>query len=177
MKTRMKTLLLTTVVCMLMGSVAVAQGRGRGHSKGNPGRGHEKHKREEVRHDHYSHDRRDYDRDDHHYHDDRVVVVRHQHHHDAGCYHRPTRWVSVDYHYARPRYVYYRDYNVYFDCHREVYVWFNNGRWIVSASLPAPLIQVNLSRAVVMGVNYYDDDLGYYVERRRPAFFSVQASW
>ena len=170
MKASTKSLALTLLLMVLSASVAMTQGRGRGRGEGHPGRGHES----SGQHDRREHDSRadrTHPRDYHRY--DQPVVV---HHHDHG-YRRPVRWEPVHHGYSRVRYVYYRDYNCYFDSMRGLYVWYSGDRWIYSANMPHFLMRADLGGAVVMGVDYYDDDLGFYLNRRRPVFFSIRACW
>lgn len=74
---------------------------------------------------------------------------------------------------SRPRYVYYRDYNVYHDLHHNVYISYSGRNWSVSASLPVVLHRVDARRAVRMEVDYFDDDFTAYLERDRPTYTRI----
>lgn len=76
-------------------------------------------------------------------------------------------------HHSRPRYVYYRDYNVYHDLHRDVYISYSGRHWSVSASLPVVLHHVEARRAVRMEVDYHADDFPGYLERNRPTYTRI----
>jgi hypothetical protein len=75
------------------------------------------------------------------------------------------------------RYIYYRDYNVYYDCYSDVFVTWAGGRWIVTTHIPRVLVGVNFSNSAVAGVDYWGDDINFYLERRRPAYVSIRASF
>jgi hypothetical protein len=94
------------------------------------------------------------------------------HQHSRHCGHR-----VVVHHYERPRYVYYRDYDVYYDCHRQVYISYSGRNWSISASLPVVMHHVDVHHAVRVGVDYYDDDFATYLDRGRPMYGSVQIGW
>ena len=92
------------------------------------------------------------------------------HHHDRYCNHAPV--VARRYH-TRPHYIYYRDYDVYYDFHRNVYISYSGRNWTVSTSLPRGLYRVDLGRAVRMEVDYDLDDFPVYLERSRPTYRRV----
>lgn len=149
-----------------------AQGRGhqkgheRNHGKQHDSRGHHKdHDWKHERKDHHDHDYdRHYDRG-HSHHDRREVYVVPRH--DRYCHHAP---VVVRHHHPRPRYVYYRDYDVYYDTHNSVYISYSGRNWTASASLPIALHHVDVHRAVRMEVDYDHDDFPSYLERSRPVY-------
>ena len=90
---------------------------------------------------------------------------REVHHHDQLG--RPGGRTVV-YQFREPRYVYYRDYNVYYDCHRDVYITLSGRNWAVSTNVPLALARHDHDRHIVrsIDVDYYDDDLPRYLERR-----------
>ena len=140
-----------------------AQAQGRGHH--NP---HERsHGGHYERKDH-GHDRKHdkyHDRHEHYVHRHghrRVVHPTVRHHHKEP--------VVVRHYHKRPRYIYYQDYNVYYDLHRNVYISYSGRNWSLSASLPVALYRVDMRRAVRMEVDYYHDDFPRYLERQRPVF-------
>lgn len=148
---------------------AFAQGKGHGHG----------HHKKEGRHNHHrkdyhdGHGRKVYHYDRGHSNHRLVRVVRpvnvHQHYHDCG--HR-----VVVHHYDRPRYVYYSDYDVYYDYQRSMYISYSGHHWSVSASLPVCLHRVDLRRAHRVEVEYFDDDFVSYLDHGRPMFGAVYVS-
>ena len=165
--------LVILVLIIGVGSDASAQGRGY-H------RGHEK-KYDNNKHDHRDRDDggrdRDWDyRDNNHHprgHDRRHVQHVYHHRHDRYCNHTPV----VVHHYTRPRYVYYRDYDVYYDCRNNVYISYSGRSWTVSAAIPLMMRQVNIRTAKRYEVDYHDDDFPRYLERRRPSYGREYYDW
>lgn len=153
---------------MIISVGVMAQGRGRGNGHGN-GNGNGNHGRgNEYKHDrgnHYGHYKQKNYHDDHHHDYRHHAPVRkiyvHHRHRPA-----PTRVVYVE----RPaRYVYYRDYDVYYDCHRHVYISLSGRHWTVSTSLPMIMHRVDMTRVVQYQVDdYYDDDFAGFLEAERP---------
>lgn len=135
--------------------------------------------RDEYRNDRYSkNDRRDHVVRDRHHHHDRDHnygrEVRHIHYHDRYCGHRP---VVVHHHYKKPRYIYFRDYDVYYDCHRNAYISYTGRSWTVSRAIPADMRYVNVRTTRSYEVDYYDDDFPSYLERRRPSCGQEYRGW
>lgn len=148
------------ITFMIISVGLMAQGRGRGNGNGN-GHGHGNHGREvsyrSDRGNHYGHHKHH----DHDYHaPERKVYVYHRHRP------APARVVYVE----RPvRYVYYRDYDVYYDCHRQVYITYSGRNWSVSTSLPVSMHHCDMNRVVRMDVgDYYEDNFVDYLEAQRP---------
>lgn len=107
--------------------------------------------RHDRHHDHHNRERRD---------------VRHYYHsHDRYCNHQPV----VVHHYVKPRYIYYRDYDVYYDCHKSVYISYSGGSWGVSGAIPLFMRSVDMRRASRWEVSYWDDNLPGYLQRNRPS--------
>jgi hypothetical protein len=79
------------------------------------------------------------------------------------------RAVVVHHVYKRPRYIYYRDYDVYYDCRNNAYISHNGRNWAVSPMAPRMFQQVNWRNARSYEVDYFDDDFPRYLERRRPS--------
>jgi hypothetical protein len=183
MKTMTKTLATVGLSVILIGSLtnADAQKSGRGNGKDswqNPGKGHDKgfKKGHDKKDNHDRTDRRDYDWSGHRDHDRRTSTHVRHYHHDRYASRRPAvRWVSVTHNHVRPRYIFYQDYNVYYDCNREVFMWLSNGRWVVSVERPIMLHRVNLASVVAVGVDYYADDFTTHAARKRPVYFSIRA--
>jgi hypothetical protein len=90
------------------------------------------------------------------------------HYHTRSCGHA----IAVR-HYERPRYVYYRDYNVYYDHSRNIYISYADRRWFVSATIPVHLQRVDLRAADYDEVNYFEDDFLAYLEVRQPVYGNV----
>jgi hypothetical protein len=188
----MKTVRSFTVVLMMIlllsgfTSELQAQGRGNGKGQGNnkenhPGRGHNKSKPHSKGHDKYDRDRGSYDhnhhnqwshghRDTRQYHQKRYVTYNH-HRHGAPL------WAPAYGHRYNTRYIYYRDYNVYYDCHRDVFLTWSGRHWVVTARVPDVICHVDFRRAMVVGVDYWGDDFNFYLERKRPSYVSISASW
>ena len=150
------------IALLIISMAGNVNAQGRGHKKGH-GRNHA------GQHDNRGH--HDQDRKGHHDHYDRHYHDRHQvhvvHHHDRYCHHTP---VVVRHYRPRPRYVYYRDYDVYYDTRNSVYISYSGRNWTVGASLPVALHRVDVNRAVRMEVDYDSDDFPRYLERSRPAY-------
>lgn len=172
---------------------------GRGHDKENrgrekvsQGRGHDKKDFKDRDHDRDNHGRdnwdknRDSDRDryarndrdrhyDRHYSNEGYRYRKHV----TYNYHRYRRpvWAPVYGHRYNTRYIYYNDYNVYYDCHRDLFLLWTGRRWVVSYTVPNVLVHVNFNRTIVTGVDYWDDDFDNYLERRRPVFVSIRAEF
>ncbi len=176
MKTKTQFFLLMTALFIIsMSSNVKAQGRGhhKGHPRNHEGNDEKKHNNNYRQHDEDDHD--DDDDDDHHdrhYSANRRPQGHHvyNHRHDRYCHHAP---VVVHHYPSRPRYIYYRDYDVYYDYHRQVYISYSGRNWGVSASLPFAMHHVDRRRAVRMEVDYDHDDFPGYLESRRPAYRRV----
>jgi len=195
MKTVRNSLSMLMVVMMASTILTFAQGRGNGngHGNGNPGRGHDKDRDDHKNHNQNDHDwdhhDRDRDRDHSEHHYDRNRTYSYSSH-DRTWYYPGDRYVMYNHHRSGPpswapaygyryntRYIYYTDYNVYYDCHRDVFVTWNGRRWIVSTHIPSVLLGVNFNHCAVAGVDYWDDDFDYYLDRKRPAYVNIRASW
>lgn len=167
------TRLFTLSVLMLYGGLMAdvnAQGRGREHhGGGNNGR---------DRHDNGGHDsHHDRRRHEVHHHDHHQAHVQHVYHHaHRDVYYRPTpppRVVVVHHPPVRPRYIYYRDYDVYYDCNRSVYISYSGRGWTMSASVPVRLSRVDVHRASRVSVDYYEDDFPSYLDRGTPVYYGA----
>jgi hypothetical protein len=138
-------------------------------------------RRDDGRSDHRSrkHNKKD-KKKNYSYHDDQSNrrnerrVVEHVHYHDRYCNHRP---VVVHHHAARPRYIYYRDYDVYYDSHKSVYISLSGRNWTVTSSIPIGMRHVNVRTVKRYEVDYYDDDFPNYLQRRRPAYGREYTGW
>ena len=94
-------------------------------------------------------------------------------------YHRHSHpsWAPAYGHRYNTRYIYYQDYNVYYDCHRDVFVIWTGRNWVISNRIPDVMYRVDFGRTRVSGVDYWDDDFDFYLQRRRPAYLSISAGW
>ena len=90
---------------------------------------------------------------------------------------RSYKWAPVYGHRYNTRYIYYRDYNVYYDCYNDVFVTWTGRDWIITSRVPASIRYVDFRRTAVVGVDYWGDDFNFYLERRRPAYISISASF
>jgi hypothetical protein len=168
-------------------SEADAQGRRRGDDNKGPGHSDQRDNRDRNdyneqrdRNDHRDHDNKpDHhnaysynDHRDHHHHAHRPVM-RHVHYHDRYCGHRQV----VHPHQVRPRYIYYRDYDVYYDLTRRVYVSYSGRSWSVSTAIPVGMRHVNVRTARSYEVDYWNDDIHGYLERGRPACGNEYRGW
>lgn len=169
---------LMSLMVMLASASMTAQAQGRGHdSRRERGgdRDHQSTERYEARHHQpqaryeYRHDR--HDARGHYYHYEPVRYRAHHHHlHDRACGHP-----IVIHRYERPRYVYYRDYDVYYDCHRHVYISYSGRSWSVSVGVPVTMRYADVNRTVRVGVDYYDDDFVQYLDAGRPMLYDEDA--
>ncbi len=176
MKTRFALSAVVGLVLLMSGNIVWAQGRGNGRDKrhdngdrGGNGRGNQQHHNRGNDRDHR-------DGNDRHHHTD--YRYQHNHHHgDHGKkvvyvhHHRPVERVVVVHHHNRhiePRYVYYRDYDVYYDTHRRVYITFSGRHWSFSTEIPVKMYYVDRTTVVSSNVDYYEDDFPVYLDSRRP---------
>lgn len=168
---------------------ANAQGRGRGNGHGHGNNKHEwkddrRHSEHYERDNRYSYDRRGRHQDNHshrrdhhghdHYHGGQRRVHRlpaYAHNHSRHCGH-----TVVVRRYTAPRYVYYRDHDVYFDHHRNVFISYSGRGWTITTGVPAHLHHINLRTAVCHEVEYYDDDFVTYLDHGRPMYGKVYVS-
>lgn len=158
------------IMVLIISLAGNASAQGRVQQKGNErhragnhewrDHGKDKHDRDHnLKSHHHAHGKSDRHR--HHHHDRHFA-----HDHNRHCAHAR---VVTRYH-ERPRYVYYRDYDLYYDTNLGVYITWSGKNWEVSASLPVVLRRVDRHRAVRMEVDYYDDNFASYLAAGRPAY-------
>lgn len=70
----------------------------------------------------------------------------------------PPPWAPAHGYRAKTRYVYFKDYDVYYDHNRGVYISISGGKWVVSAKIPAQLSNVNLVMAAKIDLDFDGDD-------------------
>ena len=118
---------------------------------------------------------RDYPtRNDHWYSSDNI-----RHRYITYDYHRHSHpsWAPAYGYRYNTRYIYYQDYNVYYDCHRDVFVIWTGRNWVISNRVPDVMYGIDFRRTHVSGVDYWDDDFDFYLQRRRPAYISISTAW
>lgn len=152
------------MVVFVIGFASETNAQGKGHHDGKDRRddrygrhGGDQHGKGDWQHDQHEHR---YDKREH----------KHKHcrsHTHAVHHHAP---VVIKHYHERPRYMYYRDYDVYYDSHRDVYITWSGRNWIVSASLPVVLRRVDRRRAVRMEVDYVRDDFPSYLQTHKPSY-------
>ncbi len=184
------TIMLMLVGLFLSGSDVQSQGRsngsGKSHERHEPGREEhvgisfdKNHNRSNAMHkdndqdrygrSHVHASREDY-RYNRHYASERHVIYRH--HRQA----HPS-WAPVYGYRYNTRYIYYQDYHVYYDCDRNMFLTWTGRRWVVSNRIPDVMLRVDFRRTRVSGVDYWDDDLDFYLQRRRPAYLTITAAF
>ncbi|MBK7652784.1 MAG: hypothetical protein IPJ20_21350 [Flammeovirgaceae bacterium] len=89
-------------------------------------------------------------------------------------YNRPL-WAPVYGNRYNTRYIYYRDYNLYYDCYRNAFVAWTGGNWVLTSRVPDFMYQVNFADARIQGVDYWEDDFDFYLQNKRPGYSSIYA--
>lgn len=164
-----KELLSALMIVAVLGIAVDVSAQGRGNGRDDDRRRYE-----------HKHDRdRDYDRNRYYSsHNDWDRFDRnstrnwrgptHDRHGKRYSYHRPPHWAPAHgYHYRPVRYVYYRDYNVYYDCYAGVYITLSGRNWVYTHRIPTHMHRVDFHRIAYGNLDYFDDDLPWYLERRR----------
>src|SRR5688572_26193274 len=195
MKTVRNFLSVLMLTLLMGGVISDLQAQGKGHDKKNDRGKKENHSRKKDRYDDRDKDRRrdrDYSLDDrrsgkYSLNDRRSRDYyaprrdRSNYHGRYTTYHHRNRksykWAPVYGHRYNTRYIYYRDYNVYYDCYNDVFVTWTGRNWVVTSRVPAAIRYVDFRRTHVVGVDYWNDDFNIYLERRRPAYVSISASF
>lgn len=175
-----KNILSVSLVMLLIISGASAWAQGRSRSNG-----HDNHRGSNKENAHHNNDRNDRNHHNnskpqysYHDHDRRNDADYHDHRRVVRVYHPAPveRRVVHHYYHGRPRYVYYRDYDVYYDSHRNVYISFGGRNWSVSAGIPVVMRHVDVRTVVATNVDFYDDNFIAYLDTRRPGG-RVYAEW
>lgn len=150
---------LVILVILMHSETVLAQGRG--NSFGREKR-HEHSDRERNRYNSYS--RNEWRDNDYRRYDRKPVYHRPPHHAPAHGYRKQVR------------YVYYRDYDVYYDCYRGMYILFTGRNWTYTPHMPVHMYRAPYDRIAYVELEYCDDDLPRYIERRRGgSYVSIQA--
>lgn len=173
MKTKNLLVVMSMVGAMFSFNDSIAQGRGNayGHDKQEWRRDDRNSPRNNPRDDDRDRQRDNWNDRDHHRDnrwDDRYERDRNDRnwHGNRYTYHRPPHWAPSRGHYNQSRYVYYRDYNVYYDCYRDVYITCSGRNYIYSNNMPPHMRRANFDRIVFVDLDFYDDDLPKYLDRR-----------
>ena len=148
-------LLLTATFLMGLNLESGAQSRGRG-------RGHEQHQSGNQHNGNHDNDRHYNDHDNGRragYYDHRGSA------HYQPSYRRLPPQRVVVYRQQAPRYVYYRDYNVYYDYTRNAYISFSGRNWVVTTIAPVGMRYVNRAGLSCSNIDYYNDDFPQYLDR------------
>lgn len=70
----------------------------------------------------------------------------------------PPAWAPAHGYRAKTRHVFFKEYDVYYDLQRSVYISLSGSNWVVSAEIPAKIANVNLSAAVQLEIDLDADD-------------------
>jgi hypothetical protein len=73
--------------------------------------------------------------------------------------------------------VYYKEYDVYYDCQKSVYITYSGRSWTVSTAIPRSMRYINPRQTRRYEVDYYDDDFPRYLERQRPSCGREYDGW
>ncbi len=82
----------------------------------------------------------------------------------------PPPWAPAHGYRAKTRYVYFNEYNVYYDHDRGVYISLSGNNWQVTAKLPSILSSVDLNAAVKIDLDFSGDDPQKYNKDHRSKF-------
>ena len=69
----------------------------------------------------------------------------------------PPPWAPAHGYRAKTRYVFFKDYDMYYDQQRKIYVYLKNGNWELGASIPAFLQSVDLNAAIKIDIELESD--------------------
>ncbi|MCL9770444.1 hypothetical protein NAT47_08440 [Flavobacterium sp. HXWNR69] len=69
----------------------------------------------------------------------------------------PPPWAPAHGYRAKTRHIYFPDQNMYYDIQKGVYIYFNNGKWSVSAKVPSVFVSINLGRSTQVELDFYGD--------------------
>jgi hypothetical protein len=70
----------------------------------------------------------------------------------------PPPWAPAHGYRAKTRYVYFKDYNVYYDNTRGIYISISGGKWVVSTKIPSSISGIDLVAAVKIDLDFDGDD-------------------
>ena len=66
----------------------------------------------------------------------------------------PPPWAPAHGYRAKTRYVYFPDHNFYYDLQARNYIYLNGANWQIRASLPSPLLRLNLGRSAQVELDF-----------------------
>ena len=66
----------------------------------------------------------------------------------------PPPWAPAHGYRAKTRYVYFKDYDVYYDHTRGVYISISGGKWVLTTQLPRILARVDLVKAARIDLDF-----------------------
>ena len=67
---------------------------------------------------------------------------------------QPPKWAPAHGYRAKTRHIYFPEHNFYYDIQAHNYLYLNGKNWSVSVAIPAPFININLSRAVQVQLDF-----------------------
>lgn len=74
----------------------------------------------------------------------------------------PPPWAPAHGYRAKTRHIYFPDQNMYYDMQKGTYIYYDNGNWQVSVSLPSLFASVNLGSSRQVELEYYGDQPQQY---------------
>lgn len=170
--------LATLVLAIGLSADVNAQGRSRGNDRDRNNDNRDRDRNDNRDNDHDRNNNHDHDRGHSQWdnytdrHDNRQTRTVYYY----NDYHRKHPPVVI-HHYQRPRYIYYRDYDVYYDCQKSVYITYSGRSWTLSTGVPYTMRHANLRNTSRYEVDYFNDDFPRYLERRRPNYVREYRDW
>ena len=80
----------------------------------------------------------------------------------------PPPWAPAHGYRAKTRYVYFKDYDVYYDHEKAVYISLAGRNWQISASLPVNLRGIDLTAAAKIDIDLNEDEpQRYYADHKQ----------
>ncbi len=85
----------------------------------------------------------------------------------------PPRWAPAHGYHVKTRHIYFPQQNFYYDMHRHVYIYLDNGRWVTNVRLPRWYTTIDLFRApkVELEIN---SDYPYRDNRRHVEMYRLR---
>ncbi|HEX5171274.1 MAG TPA: hypothetical protein VFW11_18990 [Cyclobacteriaceae bacterium] len=148
MKMKFTGIMLSICVMLLAVTSSFSQGKRNGRGRGDHGDRHDKEWSDNARVREYYYGGDHYTRSDDRY------------------YHYNTNsWIRQHHPNINTRYVYFRDYNVYYDYKRHVYMTLSGRNWLLTSDIPLVMRSVEPHRIVYVNADYAGDDLFNYHAR------------
>jgi hypothetical protein len=79
----------------------------------------------------------------------------------------PPSWAPAHGYRAKTRHVFFKEYDVYYDLEKSVYISLSGSSWVVSAQIPVKLASVNLGAAVQVEIDLEMDDPQKYYSKHK----------